>query len=181
MGSWTHMKFSGKGNRVVTLICTYQVCKKQVSQCGPLTATVQQYSLLSQAQRPEPQRVRQHHAKDLVAFVQSCQSAGELVAVMGDFNDILGEENSGLTKLCSECGLKDILYQKHNISNRTFNSYSRGKSCIDYMLLDSELADAVEATGYEPFNIRFPSDHRGPPTASASAPLCMGSWRTSDT
>ena len=84
MGRWTHMKFSGKGNRVVTLICTYQVCKKPVSQCGPLTANVQQYSLLSQAQRPEPQRVRQHHAKDLVAFVQSCQGAGELVAVMGD-------------------------------------------------------------------------------------------------
>ena len=104
MGRWTHMKFSGKGNRVVTLICTYQVCKKQVSQCGPLTATVQQYSLLSQAQRPEPQRVRQHHAKDLVAFVQSCQGAGELVAVMGDFNDILGEENSGLTSWTRDHG-----------------------------------------------------------------------------
>ena len=128
---------------------------------APLTATVQQYSLLTQAKRPEPQRVRYHHATDLLAFVQSCQRAGELVAVMGDFNNVLGEENSGLTKLCSECGLKDIVYQKHNISNRDFNTYSRGTSCIDYMLLDSELADAVEATGYEAFNIRFPSDHRG--------------------
>ena len=81
---------------------------------------------------------------------------------MGDFNDIIGNETTGLTKLCSECGLQqDIVFHKHHHHARSFNSYARGSTCIDYMLLNPELADAVQACGYEPFRIRLPSDHRG--------------------
>ena len=91
-GRWIHITFSGRGNRVITLICTYQVCHKTAIGCGPLTATTQQYSMLLQQNKPNPHNVRKHHAKDLLAFVKIQQRAGALVAVMGDFNDTIGDE-----------------------------------------------------------------------------------------
>ena len=101
--------------------------------------------MLLQQDKPDPHNVRKHHAKDLLAFVKTQQRAGALVAVMGDFNDTIGDDNTGLTKLCSECGLQDIVFHKHRHSARSFISYAGGSTCIDYMLLDPELADAVQA------------------------------------
>jgi hypothetical protein len=160
MGRWIHICLQGQGSRTITIIGTYQVCQGSVRTAGPTTAIAQQYSLMVQEGRLNPHNIRNHHAKDLVQFVKQRQAAGDLVCV-GDFNDTIGEHNQGLTKLCSECMLQDVVFENHGYGSQEFTTYKRGNRCIDYMLVDQQLMSTVRASGYEPFNIRILGDHRG--------------------
>ena len=158
---WVYTKFSASGGRNITLIAIYQPCKNTVRDAGPTTTFTQLYSLMAKAGRPNPHRVRKHFTSDLVTFVKKCQANDELVCVGGDFNETLGDDNDGLTKLCSECELQDIHYQRHNVDTHNFRTYIRGSKCIDYVLMDPDLLHSVDAIGYNPFNFRVTGDHRG--------------------
>ena len=160
-GRWVYTKFNASGNKNVTVIGIYQPCDQNYKTAGPTTSTIQQYSLLKQAGRHNPHRVRHHYATDLVQFVKECQSKGEQVCVGGDFNETLGDDEAGLSWLMSQCGLQDVCSTMHGIDTHSFNTHTRGSRCIDYILVDPELMDAVEACGYEPFKIQILGDHRG--------------------
>jgi hypothetical protein len=49
---------------------------------------------------------------------------------------------------------------RHGYGTRDFNTYSRGRTCIDYVLMDGALAEAVRKCGYLPLNNTILSDHR---------------------
>jgi hypothetical protein len=74
---------------------------------------------------------------------------------------VIGDNNRGLTKLCSECQLIDVIYDQHRYGTRDFNSYARGTTCIDYVLMDERLVGSIQACRYLPFNHLLISDHRG--------------------
>jgi len=106
-----------------------------------------------------PRCLSYHHRRDLVRCVQECQNARELVSVGGDFNEVLGlEDTDGLTRLCTDCGLVDITLAKHGRTD--FDTYIQGSKVLDYFLIPLELENAVLACGYEPYNIRTMGDHR---------------------
>jgi hypothetical protein len=71
----------------------------------------------------------------------------------------LGTSPEGLTKLCSECGLVDIVATTHPPTE--FATCSKGTTVIDYILVAPDLLPAVKSCGYEPFNVNILSDHRG--------------------
>ena len=158
-GRWAYMRFHGTSGTCITLIATYQVCQGNPKQAGPTTAITQQYSCMDRAGRLNPHRLRYHHSRDLCKLVQDFQTQGDLICVGGDFNETIGRDNSGLTRLCSEAGLVDPIIQRHGQTN--FSTYFRGSSCIDYILVSPPLVHAITACGYEPFNHRILSDHRG--------------------
>jgi len=109
-------------------------------------------------ERRDHRRLR-YHRRDLVRFVQECQNAGEWVSGGGDFNEVLGlEDADGLARLCTDCGLVDIILAKHGRTD--FDTYIRGSKVLDYFLIPLELKDAVLACGYEPYSIRTMGDHR---------------------
>jgi len=161
-GRWVHTKIRGNGGRILTFICTYQVCqnnRNNIRELGESTFAKQQMSMFTEEDRRDPRRLRYHHRRDLVRFVQECQNAGELVSVGGDFNEVLGlEDADGLARLCTDCGLVDIILAKHGRTD--FDTYIRGSKVLDYFLIPLELEDAVLACGYEPYNIRTMGDHR---------------------
>ena len=161
MGRWVYTKFSASGSKNITVICIYQPCKQNVKSAGDTTVTTQQYSLLQQAGRAQPHKVRKHYANDLINFVKECQRNEETVVVGGDFNATLGETTSGLTRLCSQCNLVDVNHERHGLDTSLFNTHQEGSKCIDYILVDPALLHSVRACGYEQFNMRFVSDHRG--------------------
>ena len=159
-GRWLYTKFSCSGDKNITVIGIYQPCNQNIKTAGPTTSTIQQYSLLKQAQRHNPHKIREHYTTDLVTFVRRCQQNNELVCVGGDFNETLGDETDGLSKLMSQCGLRDVQTSLYGIDTHSFNTHKRGSKCIDYILMDPELMDSVEACGYEPFRVRILGDHR---------------------
>ena len=158
-GRWVHMKLNGGAGRQTTVVTTHQVCKANVKTSGPTTAVTQQHSMHEQAKQPDPHRLRWHHSRDLIQFVKRCQSEGELVVVAGDFNETLGDDANGLTRLCTDCQLVDPVFKLHGFSN--FNTCINGTSCIDCVLVDPTLMPAVQAAGHEAFGTHIVSDHRG--------------------
>ncbi len=159
LGRWTYQKLTAQGGNVITVVCTYQVNKEKPQDAGPRTAITQQYSMLKQAGRQDPHKIREHHAKDLLAFVKLCQSRGEKIIVGGDFNETIGHDANGLTRLCTECDLQDIIFDRHGVTD--FATHETGSKVIDFLLVQSDLALAVKHCGYEPFKIHIDSDHRG--------------------
>jgi hypothetical protein len=160
-GRWVYFRMNGQGNKIITIIGTYQVCQGNIKTSGPSTALTQQYSMLVQDGYNEPHKVRDHHAKDLISFVKERQQQGELVLIMGDLNEVIEDNNRGFTKLCSECHLIDVVHDKHRYDAREFNTYARGTTCIDYILMDERLIGATQKCGYLPYNQLMISDHRG--------------------
>jgi len=96
-GRWVYTKIRGNGGRILTFVCTYQVCQKDrsnICELGESTFAKQQMSMFMEEDRRDPQRLRYYHRQDLVRFVQECQNTGELVSVGGDFNEVLGLEDA---------------------------------------------------------------------------------------
>jgi len=162
-GRWVHTEIRGKGGRILTLVCTHQVCqndRKNIRELGESTFAKQQMSMFMEEDRRDPRRLRCHHRRNLVKFVQECQNAGKLVSVRGDFNEVLGvEDANGLARLCTACGLGDIIIAaKHGHTD--FDIHIRGSKVLDNFLIPPELEDAVLACGHEPHNISTMGDHR---------------------
>jgi len=159
LGRWVYTKFRAQAGRIITIIGTYQVVKTNPRTAGPTTVATQLYALYLREGRSEPHNLRKHHSRDLVQFAKECQAKGELIIVTGDFNEVIGIEASGLTRLCTDCALKDIIFERHGETN--FATREPGSKVIDYILMDPELEPAVEACGHEPFGFHINSDHRG--------------------
>ena len=80
----------------------------------------------------------------------------------GDFNEELGLEVQGLTKVFQDCNLVDVMIAKNGIPSEPFSSSLRSTKpkVIDYTYISPSLLPAVDACGYEPFMSGIVSDHR---------------------
>jgi hypothetical protein len=53
--------------------------------------------------------------------------------VLGDMNEMIGDRNQGMTRLCQEYHLQGAIHNIHGFGNRDFNTYARGTTCIKYI------------------------------------------------
>ncbi len=88
-----------------------------------------------------------------MSFLKSLKAKGDDLILMGDFNEALGTNISGMTKVCADLGLVDIMSNHHGIKD--LPTYVRGATRIDYVLATPHVAAACIACGYEPFQHRF--------------------------
>ena len=79
---------------------------------------------------------------------------------MGDFNEALGNDPAGMSKICRELVLSDVMKMRHDTSLKPA-TYARGSKRLDYILMSERCAIAVRKCGYKSFNHRLYSDHRG--------------------
>jgi hypothetical protein len=139
---------------VINFITVYQVCKTPDGALskGKCTAAAQQCSLLAQRHKRDPNPIK-HFRKYLSTLLKSSKSSGELIVLFGDFNEVFGSDSSGISKLARENDLVDIMHNRHRLPDPA--TYARGKDRLDYVLISSSTC------GYDPFNERVFSDHRG--------------------
>jgi hypothetical protein len=161
IGRWVSLTFRRKEEDPLTIICTYQVIdvNPKSDNVGPATYATQLYACYSNDGRRNPENLRYHHSKDLIQFVKERQANGEAVVIIGDLNEVIGEDLSGMTRLISECNLVDVVARNHLAAG--FSTYQRGRKIIDYCLVDTTLIPMIAKCGYEPFNAHILSDHRG--------------------
>ena len=107
LGRWVYVTLRRSTGPPLTIITTYQVVDVAPRQAGPTTYATQLYLMYLQQGRHNPENLQSHHAHDLISFVKACQERGEWIIVAGDFNEVLGISDRGLTKLHSECNLID--------------------------------------------------------------------------
>jgi hypothetical protein len=81
--------------------------------------------------------------------------------VVGDLtvNEVLGQNQTGMTRLIHDCNLIDIVVRNHLATG--FSTYQRGRNIIYYCLMDASLVPMITRCGFEPFNAYIVSDHRG--------------------
>ena len=82
------------------------------------------------------------------------------IILVGDFNEVYGADPDGISSIAGATGLINLMSQRHP-NERAPTTYARGVKCLDYALGTPKVASAVVAAGYEAFNERFISDHRG--------------------
>ena len=91
--------------------------------------------------------------------IKNYQSTGFEIILTGDFNEVLGSELDGMSIIANETGLI-YLMAKHNASTPPA-TFARGAKRMDYALASQSVSNALVAAGYEAFDSRIPSDHRG--------------------
>ncbi len=155
------MTLRRRENRPLTIICTYQVVDvdPRSTNVGPTTYAAQLHAHYRFEGRHRPEKLRHHHSNDLVNFIKERQNCGEAVLVFGDLNEVLGQDQTGMTRLIQDCNLIDIVARNHLATG--FSTYQRGRNVIDYCLMDISLVPMVIRCGYESFNANIVSDHRG--------------------
>jgi exonuclease III len=157
-GRWSHQTFRGQQGFQLTVISAYQVVAQSGTSKGQFTAGTQQHSLLLR-QRDPITKPRQAFQRDLSDFIQDKRSKGNAILLIGDFNERLGEDPSGLSKIAAQFELVDLLQHHHQHLHEPA-TYARGHKRLDYALGTINVANAVIACGYEQFNLRFHTDHR---------------------
>ena len=155
-GRWTSQTFRGHLDLKITVISAYQV-NSDDSMKGVISASEQQRSLLLKAQDPidDPRRAFQ---RDLSHYLRQCRNNGEELILVGDFNDKLSGTPNAIEELTSECGLANIMANRHQ--ELPPPTYARGRGCLDYGFATPHVLSALTQCGYEAFNARFSTDHR---------------------
>jgi hypothetical protein len=160
LGRWIYIKLAGKDGRVITIVTVYQICNQPTTGLNrdKCPAHAQQLSLLIQCHKQDPSPIK-HFRKDLHQFLQSCTKKNELLMLYGDFNEVLGSQSNGVSKLARDFDLVDVMHAFHQIPGPA--TYARGRDRLDYILASPDVYHSITACGYDPFNERFFSDHRG--------------------
>ena len=157
LGRWVSQTFQGaSGRRISTLVSAYQVVSDVVSP-GTVTAAAQQKSLLIQ-RNDSIQAPRKAFRRDLTAYLQQCKNAGDELILLGDFNEVMGDDPEGMTAVAHKLELFDMMSSRHSQTPPV--TYSRGRRCLDYGLATILVIQAITRCGYEAFHSRHPSDHR---------------------
>ena len=161
LGRWTYIKTRGKDNTVVTWVTVYQPCEGKPLKNGSMTVVTQQYNQLLEEKRPQPEKVRKHFRREFNSFLTRCRANKEHLIIGGDFNEVIGTRSWGMSELCRKHDLVDPIFHFHGLPEGHFATWIDGKTIIDYILISKELIPAVDACGYEAFEVRAKGDHRG--------------------
>ena len=68
---------------------------------------------------------------------------------------------NGIDKLCQQFHLVDAMRYQHGPTPQGFATWVDGSKVLDYTLVDAGLLNSLSKCGYEPFDSRIHSDHRG--------------------
>ena len=94
---------------------------------------------------------------DLCQFMTNQHAQGNGVLLAGDYNEELDVMYDGITKLCSDFHLVDLMF--HLAGRDDFATYACGSKRIYYILCDAWVSDASIQGCYEPFQYRLKGDH----------------------
>jgi hypothetical protein len=82
-----------------------------------------------------------------------------LICIVGDFNEILGENPALMAHICSKYNLLDILDHRHP-DDAHIPSYARSANRLDYAIVSRNLVQYITASGLHHYHYFYPSTHR---------------------
>ena len=156
-GRWVCQTLQGSAGRQVTIVSAYQPVT-DTSKPGTVTVATQQHTLLVQ-QRNSILSPREAFCRDLRAFLVQRREMGDELILVGDFNEEIGSEPSGMLSILQDLQMENLMYTRHG-GRPTPAIYSRGRRCLDYGFATPQVCHSLQRCGFEAFGYRFPSDHR---------------------
>jgi hypothetical protein len=157
-GRWCGYTLIGKDNKEIMVLTAYNVSQHKNAKVGDDTLYNQQTALykLKDIRDPDPKKL---FIEDLTALVKKARMEDKDIILTGDFNELVGDDPTGMVKVISAGGLTDAHSHQHGIVDIT--TYTRGVKRLDYVFVTPRLVDHILRSGYEPFHARIASDHRG--------------------
>ncbi|OEU11118.1 hypothetical protein FRACYDRAFT_246229 [Fragilariopsis cylindrus CCMP1102] len=157
-GRWCGYTLIGKDTKEIMVLTAYNVSQYKNAKVGEDTLFNQQTALykLNNIREPDP---KQLFIDDLTALVKQARLEDKDIILTGDFNELVGDDHRGMTKVLSAGSLTDAHEHQHGTVDIT--TYTRGTKLLDYVFVTPRLVDHILRSGYEPFHSRIASDHRG--------------------
>jgi hypothetical protein len=158
LGRWCSATLQVKANKALVFYSFYNSCKTNIDNAGLHTVFAQQWRILRRRgdRDPDP-RVQAVH--DLSAEINIHQKAQRSICIVGDFNEILGENPALMAHICSKYNLLDILDHRHP-DDAHIPSYARSDNRLDYAIVSRDLVQYITASGLHHYHHFYPSDHR---------------------
>ena len=156
-GRWSSQVYQGQAGRKVAVISAYQPITKG-GPAGKITVAAQHTSLLLQSD-DKVTNPRVAFRRDLTTWLKAYRTAGYEILLVGDFNEPLGIEPDGMSKIAGDFNLMDVMASRH--SSDPPATYARGSRRLDYALASETVVQALSRAGYDPFNHCIATDHRG--------------------
>jgi exonuclease III len=126
-GRWSSRVFQGRAGRKVAIISAYQpIVKGGIA--GKITVAAQHVSLLLKSE-DKITNPRVAFRRDLSKWLKEYQDDGCEILLIGDFNEALGTDPDGMSKIASDHHLLDIMASRH--SSAPPATYARGSKRLD--------------------------------------------------
>ena len=133
LGRWCWARLRGKYNVTIRIVAVYRPCYST----GPLSTYQQQ---LRHPDFQKPQCPKARFMVELLEAIREWTSAGELLLVMGDFND--DTTQASFKRRMQEVGLVDALASLHG--QPTAPTYNRGTFPIDAIYASTALLQGAK-------------------------------------
>ena len=155
-GRWCGFVLLGKDNREIIVLTAYNV--PQDTPAGDDTLHAQQTSLylLDGEVDPNP---RKNFIRDLHTLVKEATENNQDLILMGDFNEVVGDDPKMMAKVLMAGDLTDVHAHKHGQAH--IATYIRGRRRLDYCFVSPRILEHVLRCGFEAFHARKVCDHRG--------------------
>ena len=155
-GRWCGFVLLGKDNREILVLTAYNV--PQDTPAGDDTLHAQQTSLylLDGEVDPNP---RKNFIRDLLTVITTAKEEHQDIILMGDFNEVVGDDPKMMAKILVAGNLTDVHAHKHGHAN--IATYIRGRRRVDYCFVSPRLLEHVLRCGFDAFHSRKVCDHRG--------------------
>jgi hypothetical protein len=157
-GRWCGYTLIGRDTKEIMVLTAYNVSQRKNAKVGEDTLFNQQIALykLQNIRDPDPKKL---FIDDLTALVKKARMEDKDIILTGDFNELVGDDPQGMSKVLSAGCLTDAHGHQHGIVDIT--TYTRGIKRLDYVFVTPRLVNHILRSGYEPFHSRIASDHRG--------------------
>jgi hypothetical protein len=158
LGRWCKATLSGRDGSLLSVYSLYNVVKTDISKAGPATIYAQQWQLLrlSGHDNPDP---RQQCIDDFKVAVLQEQSIGSEIVILGDQNEVVGDDPELMASVCAACNLYDPFSDLYPDQADT-PTYVRGRKRLDWVFVSRSLSPSIDAVGYNRYNLLYHSDHR---------------------
>ena len=126
-GRWCGFVLLGKDNREIIVLTAYNV--PQETPAGDDTLHAQQTSLylLDGEVDPNP---RKNFIRDLHTLVKATKDNNQDLILMGDFNEVVGDDPKMMAKVLMAGNLTNVHAHKHGHAH--IATYIRGRRLVDY-------------------------------------------------
>jgi exonuclease III len=111
-GRWCYHTIIGQRNQHVTIISAYQVVAQRQALKGLYTTATQQQSLLIR-QQDKITDPRTAFRRDLTVFLNQLRDKKHGIILLGDFNERLGDDPAGMSRIATEFNLIDLMRIQH--------------------------------------------------------------------
>ena len=153
---WCGFVLLGKDNREILVLAAYNV--PQDTPAGDDTLHAQQTSLylLDGEVNPNPWEL---FIRDLHSLITTAIKENQDIILMGDFNEVCGDNQKMMAKILSEGKLTGVHAHKHGHAN--IATYIQGRRRVDYCFVSPRILDHVFRCGIEAFHARKVCNHCG--------------------